>query len=80
MRLILVGGLLGAAVLVTAVVNAPLDQRSRVDRIAENCKREFGYSQTDVTAAEYDCTVRMLNRVAADMEREKLDRVYQGSR
>lgn len=66
-------------VAVSAFTSSPTDSRSQVQRIADGCKREFGYSQNDVTPTEFECTVRALNRWTADLDRQKMDRVYRSS-
>ena len=77
---LLIVGALFALVFFGAIIDPPpTDTRHPADRIAEGCKREFGHSQTEVTRAEYECTVRLLNRWAADQEQRKLDRVYRSS-
>jgi hypothetical protein len=64
---------------VLAVKNLEPDHRHPAEKIADACKREYGYSQDNVTPAEFECTVRALNRWAADIDAAKMSRVYRSA-
>jgi len=60
--------------LIAVATMTPVDPRTRADRISDACKKEF----SDLgKGAVLECTVTVLNHWASDMERERMDRVYE---